>query len=59
MKMLNIPKLAPIRLRRNCHILFHPYSVLFLPLTPAYFKDRFLFLHAPITEYDNPRKTYV
>lgn len=40
MKMLNIPKLAPIRLRRNCHILFLPYSVLFLPLTPAYFKDR-------------------
>lgn len=33
----------PIRLRRNSHILFLLYSVLFNPVYPSYLKDRFVF----------------
>lgn len=34
----------PIRLRRNTHILFLLYTILFFPSTPCYLKERFEFL---------------
>lgn len=38
-------KWLPIRLRRNAHILHLLYSILFLPSSPRYLKERFNFLH--------------
>lgn len=39
-------KWLPIRLRRNAHILFLLYGILFNQSTPSYLKNRFEFLHS-------------
>ncbi|KAJ0176850.1 hypothetical protein K1T71_008029 [Dendrolimus kikuchii] len=43
-KFLNVVKDLPIRFRRNTHILSLFHSILFIPTTPLYLKERFEFI---------------